>query len=145
IRLHLRLTLFVSPLRVIEFIPRTQTGLLNNLLQDFIPSCVQDIVGQKIRRAAIKSGGSGAPFYGENRMRDKKNKLLRKTVGVLLTSFLLVPAVQSLGSTSNADLSSAPEDQKSVAITIYNVNLGLVRDRRDIAIPRGEASLKFGG
>ena len=78
-------------------------------------------------------------------MRDKRNKLLSKTLGVLLTSLLLVPVVPSLGSTGGADLTSAPEDQKSVAITIYNVNLGLVRDRREIAIPRGEASLKFGG
>jgi hypothetical protein len=62
-----------------------------------------------------------------------------------LTSLLLVPAVPSFGSTGSADLTSAPEDQRSVAITIYNVNLGLVRDRRDIAIPRGEASLKLGG
>ena len=78
-------------------------------------------------------------------MRNSGNRLLRKTVGVLLTSLLLVPVVPSLGNTGSADLSSAPEDQKSVAITIYNVNLGLVRDRRDIAIPRGEASLRFGG
>lgn len=64
---------------------------------------------------------------------------------MLLTSLLLVPVVSSLGSTGSTDLTSAPEEQKSVAITIYNVNLGLVRDRRDIAIPRGEASLRFGG
>jgi hypothetical protein len=43
------------------------------------------------------------------------------------------------------ELTSAPDDQKSVAITIYNVNLGLVRDRRDITLPRGESALKFEG
>ena len=43
------------------------------------------------------------------------------------------------------ELTSNSEDQKSVALTIYNVNLGLVRDRRDIQLPRGEAALKFAG
>ena len=78
-------------------------------------------------------------------MRDTKKRLLKKIVGVLLTSLLLVPVVPSFGSTSSNDLTSTPEEQKSVALTIYNVNLGLVRDRRDIALPRGESSLKFGG
>src|SRR5262245_41533450 len=78
-------------------------------------------------------------------MRDTRKRFLRKTVGVLLTSMLLVPVAPSFGNTGSDDLTSTPEEQKSVAITIYNVNLGLVRDRRDIALPRGEASLKFGG
>ena len=78
-------------------------------------------------------------------MKDKTKRSLKKTVGVLLTSLLLVPVVPSFGVTRSNDLTSTPEEQKSVAITIYNVNLGLVRDRREIALPRGEASLKFGG
>jgi hypothetical protein len=81
---------------------------------------------------------------------------------VLLASLLLLPAVPSLANNTaaadptnnrltervtatSADLTSSPDEQKSVAITIYNVNLGLVRDRRDLTMPRGEASLKFGG
>ena len=79
----------------------------------------------------------------------------------LLGSLLLLTAVPSLAnnnladsmnprstervSATVADLTSSPDEQKSVAITIYNVNLGLVRDRRDLALPRGEAALKFGG
>ncbi|MFY9609889.1 MAG: DUF4139 domain-containing protein [Blastocatellia bacterium] len=84
-----------------------------------------------------------------------------RVAAVLLVSLLLLPAVPSLANNAAvdpmnngltervtatvADLTSSPDEQKSVAITIYNVNLGLVRDRRDLALPRGEAALKFGG
>lgn len=40
-------------------------------------------------------------------------------------------------------LSSTVEDQKGVTITIYNVNLGLVKDRREISLPEGERELRF--
>jgi hypothetical protein len=71
--------------------------------------------------------------------------MFKKIAGVLITSLMLAPVAPSIAGTNSEDLTSTPEEQKSVAITIYNVNLGLVRDRRDIALPRGEASLKFGG
>jgi hypothetical protein len=79
-------------------------------------------------------------------MRDSKETVVKKikVIGVLITSLLLVPALPSLAN-ADGDLTSTPESQKSVAITIYNVNLGLVRDRREIELPRGEASLQFAG
>ena len=40
-------------------------------------------------------------------------------------------------------LSSGLEDQSSVAVTIYNVNLGLVKDQRSINLPTGLGELKF--
>jgi len=40
-------------------------------------------------------------------------------------------------------LSSTLDDQKSVALTIYNVNLGLVKDQRLIKLPKGEGELRF--
>lgn len=42
-------------------------------------------------------------------------------------------------------LSSGPEDQTGVAITIYNVNLGLVKDQRWVDITKGTGSLRFMG
>jgi hypothetical protein len=42
-----------------------------------------------------------------------------------------------------ASLSSSLEEQSSVAITIYNVNLGLVKDQRSINLPDGTGELKF--
>jgi len=35
------------------------------------------------------------------------------------------------------------EDQTGVAVTIYNVNLGLVKDRREIKLPKGTGDLRF--
>lgn len=38
---------------------------------------------------------------------------------------------------------STIEDQKSVAITVYNSNLGLVKDTRTLRLPRGTSQLRF--
>lgn len=38
---------------------------------------------------------------------------------------------------------STIEDQKSVAITVYNSNLGLVKDTRILKLPRGASQLRF--
>ena len=40
-------------------------------------------------------------------------------------------------------LSTGIEDQTGVAITIYNVNLGLVKDTRSINLPKGASELRF--
>ncbi len=40
-------------------------------------------------------------------------------------------------------LSSGLNDQTDVAVTIYNVNLGLVKDRRQLPLPRGTHELRF--
>ena len=34
-------------------------------------------------------------------------------------------------------------DQQSLAVTIYNNNLALVKDLREVKLPKGEASLAF--
>src|SRR5581483_3083762 len=47
------------------------------------------------------------------------------------------PATQSPAGTSTI------EDQKSVAITVYNSNIGLVKDTRTIRLPRGNSLLRF--
>ena len=40
-------------------------------------------------------------------------------------------------------LSSGLDDQTGVAVTVYNVNLGLVKDQREIKLPRGSGELRF--
>ncbi len=47
------------------------------------------------------------------------------------------PAAQTQPGTSTI------EDQKSVAITVYNSNLGLVKDTRTLRLPRGTSQLRF--
>ncbi len=39
--------------------------------------------------------------------------------------------------------SSTLDDQKSVAITVYNSNIGLVKDTRTLRLPRGASLLRF--
>src|SRR5687767_2351593 len=79
-------------------------------------------------------------------MRDSIKYVLKKRcLGVILTSLLIVPSAATFARSGADELTSNSEDQKSVALTIYNVNLGLVRDRRDIQLPGGETSLKFAG
>ncbi len=79
-------------------------------------------------------------------MRDSSSAFRRIVlVGTLITALLLGIVAPSFAGPGDNELTSAPEEQKAVAITIYNVNLGLVRDRRDIQLPRGESALKFEG
>jgi len=40
-------------------------------------------------------------------------------------------------------LSSSIDDQTGVAVTVYNVNLGLVKDQRQMNLPRGKGELRF--
>jgi hypothetical protein len=64
------------------------------------------------------------------------NLSLQATVIVTLLS-------TALNARAAAPLVSSQADQHSVALTIYNANLGLVKDRRSIAIPAGSSELRF--
>jgi hypothetical protein len=69
-------------------------------------------------------------------------------VGFSILVFSLV-AVLSIGASAKEDskkaesLSTGLEDQTGIALTIYNVNLGLVKDQRELRIPKGMGELKF--
>ncbi len=52
-------------------------------------------------------------------------------------------AVRERGDEKPSVLSTTLEDQKGVAVTIYNVNLGLVKDHREIKLPLGIRELRF--
>jgi len=64
----------------------------------------------------------------------KKRILVFCLMGVLF----LVPV-----SYAQSALKSTIDDQKSVEVTVYNNNLGLVKDIRSIQLPRGEGELRF--
>ncbi len=65
---------------------------------------------------------------------------------VLFTAIICLAGIAS-GAEQSAvkakSLSSTLEDQSGVAVTIYNVNLGLVKDQRLINLPEGLGELKF--
>ena len=54
----------------------------------------------------------------------------------LAVLFLEAIAFASGSEASSVALTSGFEDQTGVAITIYNVNLGLVKDQREIKLPK---------
>ncbi|NIO00879.1 MAG: DUF4139 domain-containing protein [Candidatus Latescibacteria bacterium] len=66
-------------------------------------------------------------------------------VGILLVCTLLVPWSSLPASSSSEKLKSTPARQKSIGITIYNDNLGLVKDVRNLSLSRGVVELTFEG
>jgi len=62
--------------------------------------------------------------------------------------FLIVFGYNTIGIAKEQGEKSPPvstglEDQTGVAVTIYNVNLGLVKDLRNIKLPKGTGELRF--
>lgn len=64
---------------------------------------------------------------------------MKKAYGVAL--FLLILSTAS--EMTAAPLISTQSDREGVALTVYNSNLALVKDRRTIEIPRGGSELRF--
>ena len=60
-----------------------------------------------------------------------------------LTAFTLVAALWSAQLTDAAPLAITREDQKDVMVTIYNGNLGLVKDTRDVRLDAGTLEVLF--
>jgi hypothetical protein len=73
----------------------------------------------------------------------------RKYYYIILAALLFVsivwslPTVSALGGESPDVVTTGLRDQTGVAVTIYNVNLGLVKDQRKINLDKGAAELRF--
>lgn len=65
------------------------------------------------------------------------------TVTILVFVFCSSIAVAGSNDSKTGILSTGLEDQAGVALTIYNVNLGLVKDQRKINLSKGTSELKF--
>lgn len=61
---------------------------------------------------------------------------------LLLVAALTIPALAG-AAPKESEIVSGLQSQKNIAVTIYNSNLGLVRDTRDIELPKGISSVKF--
>ena len=74
--------------------------------------------------------------------------MTRKTLYIALivllsiSSFVLFAPAQ-YGDAATTGISSGMEDQTGIAITIYNVNLGLVKDQRELKLSKGTGELRF--
>ncbi|MCM2358037.1 MAG: DUF4139 domain-containing protein [Geobacteraceae bacterium] len=73
------------------------------------------------------------------------NKSVNSLAALLFTPlFLAICASPPAASGEPAPpLSSSLADQSGIALTVYNVNLGLVKDRRKVTLPRGAGELRF--
>ncbi len=60
-----------------------------------------------------------------------------------MRALLLTPLALSLLGQAPGELQTTQADQKSLAVTIYNANLALVKDQRLVRLPKGEARLAF--
>jgi hypothetical protein len=76
--------------------------------------------------------------------RNKHNLVLTVVLLVVtsLITFAALPAGAG-GTTTKPPVLSRSGDQTDLALTIYNSNLGLVKDSRSIALPRGTGEVRF--
>jgi hypothetical protein len=65
----------------------------------------------------------------------------------LIMAFALIMGAASAraadGTSKEVAASTGVEDQTGVAVTIYNVNLGLVKDKRNVVLQKGRGDLRF--
>jgi hypothetical protein len=73
----------------------------------------------------------------------RKKYLFVALIGILLITIFVSMAAADSGGKKAGIPTTGLEDQTGVAITIYNVNLGLVKDQREIKIPKGTGELRF--
>jgi hypothetical protein len=69
---------------------------------------------------------------------------MKRTHAVVLCAALLT-AVQTTAFSADEPIKSSPADRKSLHITIYNQNFGLVKDVRELSIPVGIHDVWFEG
>lgn len=62
---------------------------------------------------------------------------------IILTSIFFLSAFVAHAAENAAAVTSTVADQRSLSITIYNSNLGLVKDQREIELPKGNSELRF--
>lgn len=77
----------------------------------------------------------------------KKITILMIAAAVLATALLFMESAGTLQasgpSEKTSEVASRLEDQKGISVTVYNSNLGLVKDIRRIRMPRGLIDVKF--
>ena len=72
--------------------------------------------------------------------------MVTRLVAAFLAVFLSLGSSLSLAALPNSRqpvTASTIDDQQSVSLTIYNVNLGLVKDLRSLKLPKGVGELRF--
>ena len=65
--------------------------------------------------------------------------MIRISIIVGLVLILAFPIVSGAGTVHKSDV----QDQEDIKVTIYNNNMGLIKDTRRLTLPGGEGELRF--
>ena len=68
---------------------------------------------------------------------------MRKILVSFFAASLVVTGVPARAAESPAAVKSTAEDQAAVEVTVYNSNIGLVKDLRKVQVPAGRGELRF--
>jgi hypothetical protein len=73
----------------------------------------------------------------------KDNPLIKEYMMLRSSSILLASALFLSCPAFASSMTSTIDDQQAVEVTVYNSNIGLVKDTRQLQLPKGEGELKF--
>jgi hypothetical protein len=76
-------------------------------------------------------------------MHKKVGSVLSAVVCGVTLLYTVVPASSGAAGAVRTPTASTVADQTSVSLTVYNDNLGLVKDQRQLSLPRGLSELRF--
>src|SRR5580658_1461023 len=78
------------------------------------------------------------------RLRDSLKSLCSATVAMILAGALTIPAAPTIAAGSDGQAATTTEKQQTdLAVTVYNSNIGLVKDVRQLNLAPGISSLHF--
>jgi hypothetical protein len=82
---------------------------------------------------------------GMNRFFDRaKEVFMRRTMRIIPATLLLAAALAApVAAAGPALLAATQADRQGMSLTVYNANLGLVRDLRQVVLPAGTSELRF--
>jgi hypothetical protein len=95
-----------------------------------------------------KAGTKNHPAYLGQHPDNRRFTMVTRFLSLLLAATIIFtgssPSIAALAPAEKASpVTSTLDDQKSVSLTIYNVNLGLVKDLRALKLPKDISELRF--
>ena len=69
--------------------------------------------------------------------------ILNVSPGVPMRALLFAPLALTLAAQSPKEIPTTQKDLQGLAVTIYNDSLALVKDQREVRLPKGEVQLAF--
>src|SRR5712692_9251583 len=64
-------------------------------------------------------------------------------ISIFVAELALICCIAAVSAAQNLEQTTTARDRQSVNITVYNSNLGLVRETRTLTLPEGRVALRF--